>query len=45
MESLFSPLQTDILNRQRWTTREDPRIATVTYSYTSPETSAFVPVV
>jgi len=31
MESFFSLLQNNVLNRRRWTTREDLRIAIVTW--------------
>lgn len=31
MESFFSLLQNNVLNRRRWTTREDSRIAIVTW--------------
>jgi putative transposase len=31
MESSFSLLQKNVLNRQRWTTREEPRIAIITW--------------
>lgn len=31
MESLFSLLRKNVLNRRRWTTREDLRIAIITW--------------
>lgn len=31
MESFFSPLQKNVLNRRRWTTREDLRLAIITW--------------
>jgi putative transposase len=31
MESFFALLQKNVLDRQRWTTREEPRLAIVTW--------------